>query len=118
MYYAKEKGRNNYQFFSGDMKARAQERLSVENYLRLALRRNELVLHYQPRMRMSDGALVGVEALIRWQHPRRGLSAPTSSSAWPRTRASSSPSANGCWSTRARSSASGIARWTAACACR
>src|SRR5262249_30949570 len=76
MYYAKEKGRNNYQFFSQDMNARAQERLSVENYLRLALRRNELVLHYQPRMRMSDGALVGMEALIRWQHPRRGLLGP------------------------------------------
>jgi diguanylate cyclase (GGDEF)-like protein/PAS domain S-box-containing protein len=76
MYYAKEKGRNNYQFFSADMNARAQERLSVENYLRLALRRNELVLHYQPRMRMADGALVGVEALIRWQHPRRGLIGP------------------------------------------
>src|SRR5258705_492232 len=76
MYYAKEKGRNNYQFFSADMNARAQERLSVENYLRLALRRNELVIHYQPRIRMSDGALVGVEALIRWQHPRRGLLGP------------------------------------------
>jgi predicted signal transduction protein with EAL and GGDEF domain len=76
MYYAKEKGRNNYQFFSADMNARAQERLSVENYLRLAVRRNELVLHYQPRMRMADGALVGVEALIRWQHPRRGLIGP------------------------------------------
>jgi diguanylate cyclase (GGDEF)-like protein/PAS domain S-box-containing protein len=76
MYYAKEKGRNNYQFFSADMNARAQERLSVENYLRLALRRNELVLHYQPRMKIATGELVGVEALIRWQHPRRGLLAP------------------------------------------
>jgi diguanylate cyclase (GGDEF)-like protein len=76
MYYAKEKGRNNYQFFSADMNVKAQERLSVENYLRLALRRNELVIHYQPRMRMSDGALVGMEALIRWQHPRRGLLGP------------------------------------------
>ncbi|HEX4943777.1 MAG TPA: EAL domain-containing protein, partial [Usitatibacteraceae bacterium] len=76
MYYAKEKGRNNYQFFSAEMNLRAQERLSVENYLRLALRRNELVLHYQPRMRMSDGALTGVEALLRWSHPRRGLLAP------------------------------------------
>jgi len=76
MYYAKEKGRNNYQFFSSEMNAKAQERLSVENYLRLALRRNELVIHYQPRMRMSDGELVGVEALIRWQHPRRGLLGP------------------------------------------
>jgi len=76
MYYAKEKGRNNYQFFSGDMNSRAQERLSVENYLRLALRRNELVLHFQPRMAMATGELVGVEALIRWQHPRRGLLSP------------------------------------------
>lgn len=76
MYYAKDKGRNNYQFFSSEMNARAQERLSVENYLRLALRRNELVLHYQPRMKVSNGELVGVEALIRWQHPRRGLLLP------------------------------------------
>ena len=76
MYYAKEKGRNNYQFFSQDMNARAQERLSVENYLRLALRRQELVLHYQPRIRVADGTLAGVEALIRWQHPRRGLLSP------------------------------------------
>jgi diguanylate cyclase (GGDEF)-like protein/PAS domain S-box-containing protein len=76
MYYAKEKGRNNYQFFSGEMNVRAQERLSIENYLRLALRRNELAIHYQPRIRMSDGALVAVEALIRWVHPRRGLLAP------------------------------------------
>ena len=76
MYYAKEKGRNNYQFFSADMNARAQERLSVENFLRLALKRNELVLHYQPRMKVATGELVGVEALIRWQHPRRGLLGP------------------------------------------
>ncbi len=76
MYYAKEKGRNNYQFFSAEMNQRAQERLSVENYLRLALRRGELQLHYQPRIRVSDGAMVAVEALIRWMHPRRGLLAP------------------------------------------
>jgi EAL domain-containing protein (putative c-di-GMP-specific phosphodiesterase class I) len=76
MYYAKDKGRNNYQFFSSEMNTRAQERLSVENYLRLALRRQELVLHYQPRISVAGGQLVGVEALIRWQHPRRGLLAP------------------------------------------
>ena len=76
MYYAKGKGRNNYQFFSPEMNARAQDRLSVENYLRLALRRHELVLHYQPRVRFDTAELVGVEALIRWQHPRRGLLAP------------------------------------------
>jgi diguanylate cyclase (GGDEF)-like protein/PAS domain S-box-containing protein len=76
MYYAKEKGRNNYQFFSAEMNSRAQERLSVENFLRLALKRNELVLHYQPRMKIATGELVAVEALIRWQHPRRGLLLP------------------------------------------
>jgi diguanylate cyclase (GGDEF)-like protein/PAS domain S-box-containing protein len=76
MYHAKEKGRNNYRFFSGEMNQRAQERLSIENYLRLALRRNELVLHYQPRVRIGDGALTGVEALVRWMHPRRGLLPP------------------------------------------
>ena len=77
MYFAKERGRNNFQFFSAGMNARAQERLSVESYLRLALRRNELVLHFQPRMRLSSRELVGVEALVRWQHPRRGLLAPS-----------------------------------------
>jgi diguanylate cyclase (GGDEF)-like protein/PAS domain S-box-containing protein len=77
MYYAKERGRNNYQFFSAGMNARAQERLSMENFLRLALKRGELVLHYQPRMRIAGGALVAAEALIRWQHPRRGLLDPS-----------------------------------------
>src|SRR3569832_1063010 len=67
MYFAKEKGRNNFQFFSSGMNARAQERLSIESYLRLALKRNELVLHYQPRMRLATRTLVGVEALVRWQ---------------------------------------------------
>src|SRR6185437_8592246 len=57
MYYAKERGRNNYQFFSPGMNARAQERLSVENFLRLALKRGELVMHYQPRMRIEGGEL-------------------------------------------------------------
>lgn len=76
MYDAKSKGRNNYQFFSHHLNQRAQERLAIENYLRLALRRNELLLHYQPRVRFRDGAIVGVEALLRWQHPRHGLMLP------------------------------------------
>ncbi len=76
MYDAKAKGRNNYQFFSHEMNARAQERLSTENYLRLALRRDELVLHYQPRVSFATGRVTGVEALIRWVHPRRGLLLP------------------------------------------
>jgi len=77
MYYAKEQGRDNFQFFSAGMNARAQERLSIESYLRLAIKRNELVLHFQPRMRLASRSLVGVEALVRWQHPRRGLLAPS-----------------------------------------
>ncbi len=76
MYDAKAKGRNNYQFFSHQMNAKAQERLSTENYLRLAMRRNELVLHYQPRVSFATGHVTGMEALIRWQHPRHGLILP------------------------------------------
>ena len=76
MYDAKAKGRNNFQFFSHEMNARAQDRLSTENYLRLALRRDELILHYQPRVSFVTGRVTGVEALIRWQHPRRGLLLP------------------------------------------
>ena len=76
MYDAKAKGRNNYQFFSHELNAKAQERLAIENYLRLALRRDELVLHYQPRVSFKTGQITGVEALIRWQHPRHGLLAP------------------------------------------
>ncbi len=76
MYDAKAKGRNNYQFFSHEMNARAQERLSIENFLRLALRRDELLLYYQPRVSFLTGHVTGVEALLRWQHPRRGLITP------------------------------------------
>ncbi len=76
MYDAKAKGRNNYQFFSQAMNAKAQERLAIENFLRLALRRNELLLHYQPRVGFATGEITGVEALIRWQHPRLGLMVP------------------------------------------
>ncbi len=76
MYDAKAKGRNNYQFFSHEMNTKAQERLAVENYLRLALRRNELVVYYQPRVSFKTGKLTGMEALIRWNHPRHGLVLP------------------------------------------
>ena len=76
MYSAKEKGRNNFQFFSADMNTRVIERHSIETYLRQALQRHELLLHYQPRIAFANGTVVGVEALIRWQHPRRGLIAP------------------------------------------
>jgi diguanylate cyclase (GGDEF)-like protein len=76
MYDAKAKGRNNYQFFSHELNAKAQERLSIETYLRLALRRDEFLLYYQPRVSFKTGQITGVEALIRWQHPRHGLLVP------------------------------------------
>lgn len=76
MYHAKESGRNNFKFFEQDMNARAVERQSIEADLRLALDRQEFVLHYQPKIDLASGTIVGVEALIRWQHPQRGLLQP------------------------------------------
>jgi diguanylate cyclase (GGDEF)-like protein len=76
MYHAKENGRNNYKFFEQDMNARAVRLQSIEVSLRRALERQEFVLHYQPKMNLHSGAVVGVEALIRWQHPERGLLPP------------------------------------------
>jgi diguanylate cyclase (GGDEF)-like protein/PAS domain S-box-containing protein len=76
MYHAKENGRNNYQFFAQDMHAKVIERLSIEGSLRGALERGEFSLHYQPKMNLASGALIGTEALIRWLHPVRGTILP------------------------------------------
>lgn len=76
MFYAKESGRNNYKFFVQEMIGRAVEVQSIEASLHLALERNEFLLHYQPKINLQSGAIVGVEALIRWQHPQRGLLLP------------------------------------------
>ena len=76
MYHAKDAGRNNYQFFKPDMNARAVERQSLESALRHALERQEFTLHYQPKMDLKTGTIMGVEALIRWRHPERGLVSP------------------------------------------
>jgi diguanylate cyclase (GGDEF)-like protein len=78
MYSAKAQGRNNFQFFVPDMTARASEKLSIEASLRRALERKEFVLHYQPQVEPHTGRVSGAEALIRWQHPERGLLAPGS----------------------------------------
>jgi diguanylate cyclase (GGDEF)-like protein/PAS domain S-box-containing protein len=76
MYHAKQMGRNNYQFFTQAMNDAAQQRLSLENDLRFAVERGEFTLHYQPQLDLKTGAIVGFEALVRWQHPQRGLVAP------------------------------------------
>ena len=76
MYHAKQSGRDNCQFFRPDMGLNAVERQSLEGQLRYALERQELLLHYQPKVNLKTGALTGVEALLRWQHPERGLLLP------------------------------------------
>jgi diguanylate cyclase (GGDEF)-like protein/PAS domain S-box-containing protein len=76
MYQAKAKGRSNYQFFEQGMNVRAVERQSIEGNLRFALERNEFVMHYQPKIDLKTGGITGVEALVRWQHPERGLVGP------------------------------------------
>ena len=76
MYYAKDHGRNNYRFFEPDMNLRALERQSLEDGLRHAIERQQLVLHYQPIVNLHTRAIVGVEALLRWRHPQRGLISP------------------------------------------
>ena len=76
MYHAKENGRNNFQFFKAEMNLRSVERQSLEGSLRRALEREEFLLHYQPKVYLDTGEITGAEALIRWQHPDRGLVPP------------------------------------------
>jgi len=76
MYQAKENGRQTFRFFKPEMNARAVERQSLEEDLRHALERQELTLHYQPKVDLRMGAVVGAEALLRWTHPIRGPVAP------------------------------------------
>jgi diguanylate cyclase (GGDEF)-like protein/PAS domain S-box-containing protein len=76
MYQAKENGRQSYQFFKPAMNVRAVERQSIEESLRRALERQEFMVHYQPKVKLSTGQISGAEALIRWKHPVRGLVPP------------------------------------------
>jgi diguanylate cyclase (GGDEF)-like protein/PAS domain S-box-containing protein len=76
MYRAKKAGRGCVQFYDSSMNARAMHRLVMESMLRRALERREFVLHYQPRIELSTGLIVGAEALIRWNQPERGTISP------------------------------------------
>lgn len=73
---AKHAGGNLMKFYAAEMNARALERLDLETGLRHAIKQDELVLHYQPQVSLSTGAIIGAEALVRWQHPQRGLVPP------------------------------------------
>jgi len=76
MYRAKERGRDNFQLYTAAMNARMMERIAVEQDLRHALERDELVVHYQPIVSVQTGEVKGAEALLRWNHPQRGLITP------------------------------------------
>jgi diguanylate cyclase (GGDEF)-like protein/PAS domain S-box-containing protein len=76
MYHVKDSGRGTFEFYDRSMNAKARERLAMEGSLRKALERGELLLHFQPQVDTDTGAIVGAEALVRWNHPDRGLVPP------------------------------------------
>nr|WP_210273497.1 bifunctional diguanylate cyclase/phosphodiesterase [Rhizobium leguminosarum] len=76
MYLAKRSGRNSFRFYSKDLTASAEERMRLESDLRRAIERGELELHYQPKVLLDSGAMVGCEALLRWRHPEMGMIPP------------------------------------------
>jgi EAL domain-containing protein (putative c-di-GMP-specific phosphodiesterase class I) len=76
MYRAKQLGRNRYQFYDPSFTEAVQRRIAFENGLRRALEEGGLVLHYQPQVSLEDGRILGVEALLRWRHPQRGILLP------------------------------------------
>ena len=76
MYFAKEHGRRNYQFYSEEMNARAVEKLTLESTIGRAIEQEEFELYYHPKFNLADGRLAGVEALVRWNHPALGVVGP------------------------------------------
>ncbi len=77
MYHAKDQGRNDYKFYSAEMAAQVARHMRLETQLRQAMDNNEFVLHYQPIVSLVTGQITSTEALLRWQHPERGLLAPS-----------------------------------------
>jgi len=77
MYHAKDQGRNNYKFYSAEMAAQVARHMRLETQLRQAMDNNEFVLHYQPIVSLVTGQITSTEALLRWQHPERGLLPPS-----------------------------------------
>jgi diguanylate cyclase (GGDEF)-like protein len=77
MYHVKKSGRSSFAYFAPEMSTYFPERLALEIELRSALEKNEFVLHYQPKVDMRTGRIAGMEALVRWRHPRRGLVPPS-----------------------------------------
>jgi diguanylate cyclase (GGDEF)-like protein/PAS domain S-box-containing protein len=76
LYRAKQRGRARYELCDGELRSQVTDRLAVENDLRPALESGQLIAYYQPKIDLRTGRLVGIEALVRWNHPRRGLLAP------------------------------------------
>ncbi|HEY5930824.1 MAG TPA: EAL domain-containing protein [Burkholderiales bacterium] len=76
MYRAKEAGKNGYRYFAPEMNVHSRQRMEIESALRGALERKEFALHFQPKIRLSTRTIAGMEALIRWHHPERGLLGP------------------------------------------
>ena len=77
MYYVKNHGKNNYKFYHSNLDSSLHEQLELEMNLYKALERSELTLHYQPQIELSSGKMIGTEALIRWEHPQKGIITPT-----------------------------------------
>lgn len=76
LHFAKSQGRNNFHFYSSDIDFKSKERLSIESDLRHAIRNDELELHYQPKVHLKSQSVHSVEALVRWNHPIRGMVSP------------------------------------------
>jgi len=76
MYLAKERGKNNFQFYTDQLRGLSSRKMELENGLRKALEHDQLVLYYQPQVELESGKIIGVEALVRWSHPEEGIISP------------------------------------------